>query len=111
MSRHGLTAFLVIRNQDSGKDSMGQVFELSKVYQTSSAGERCEIDEYLCSLLESDSELDRYDACFLARERRIVALVPALRRLQERLETADVVSAPFEWATVNRLVRSLASEK
>ena len=90
---------------------MGQVFELCKVYQMSSAGERREIDEYLRLLLESDLEIDRYDACFLAREHRIVALVPALWRLQGRLETADEVSAPFEWATVNRLVGSLASEK
>ena len=90
---------------------MGQVFELSKAYQLSSVDERLEIEEYLCLLLNSESELDPYDACFLAREHRIVALVPALRRSQERLKTANEVSAPFEWATVNRLVGFLTGVK
>ena len=110
MMRRGLAAFEAIRSQDPGKDSMNQVFELSKVYQSSSSEERTQIDQRLQLLLESDLELDRYDACFLAREHRIIALVPALRLLQERLESADDVSAPFEWATVNRLLGSLTGE-
>ena len=89
---------------------MNQVFELSKVYQSSSREERPQIDQHLQLLLESHVEVDRYDACFLAREHRIIALVPALRLLQERLESADDVSAPFEWYAVNRLLGTLTGE-
>lgn len=89
------------------KQSQAALFALFERYSALSQDAREVIDDLLVRDLESDSEMDRFDALAMIREFRITSALPNLRALADRLALADNPGAPYEWAKVNRLVALL----
>ena len=90
------------------KQSQRAVLAMAARYRSLTEGERVDVDQLLIEQLASEDETVRFDALALVREFRIVAALPALRRLADWLETQDSPGAPYEWAKVNRFIGALA---
>jgi hypothetical protein len=105
----GVDAFIQTRSLEFGKASMAQVLALVDIYRASSTAQQTEIEAVLATMLLSYEEADRYDACVVVRECLITGLLPKVRELEGRLAESDDVSAPFEWAKVNRLIGQLVA--
>ena len=91
----------------SGKDSQRAAIELSAAFGRLSRVEQAEVVPVLNEWLLSDDETLRFDAMFVIAEHSVNESVPALRRLEVRLESSTTPGAPYEWAKVNRLIGRL----
>jgi hypothetical protein len=86
------------------KQSQEAVLAMADSYRSLSPDDRLIIDELLIEQLASEDETVRFDALALIREFRILAALPALRALADRLETQHEPGAPYEWAKVSRII-------
>ena len=59
--------------------------------------------------VESEDAGLRFDALAIVNKYRLVHAVPALRRLQARLESDTSPGAPYEWAKVTRILGNLTA--
>jgi hypothetical protein len=93
----------------AGKDSQGAVLALAETYGQIPAGQRSEVNAVLLEWVLSDEEGLRFDALAIVDDCGITEAIPALRALQDRLETESRPGAPYEWAKVNRIIGGLAA--
>jgi hypothetical protein len=99
------------RSFAQGKNSLRAVFELSGVYGRLDEAERDAVNDVLIEWLLSEDDTLRHDALFLVNEHQIGQAAPALRALQDRLETdPSGPRAAYEWAKVKSLLGRLTSE-
>jgi hypothetical protein len=97
------------RRHVEGKDSQGAILALAETYRQIPAGQRSEVNAVLLEWVLSDDEGYRFDALAIVDDCGITEAVPALRALQDRLETESRPGAPYEWAKVNRIIGRLAA--
>lgn len=97
----------IAQRWEGDKMPMGAVFELADAYKSLSADERAIADEVIAERAENGDPPTRFDALHLIREFHITSALPALRRLQARLETQTDPPVRSEWAKVNRIIGSL----
>lgn len=99
----------VNRDAVASKSSHEAYIELTALYGRFGSDERTIAETVLIDWLESDDESKRWDAEALIRDHRVVAAIPALRALADKLEESVEPGAPYEWAKVNRLLGHLAN--
>lgn len=91
------------------RDSNGAIVELAVIYARIPEADRAEVNEVLAEWVESEDEGLRFDALAIVNKYRLIHAVPALRRLQARLESDTSPGAPYEWAKVNRILGNLTA--
>jgi hypothetical protein len=91
------------------KSSEEAVIELSAHYRRLDAQDQAAVDEVIAEWVNSDDESAHYDARPLIGEHHILAAVPALQRLIQRLAQSEEPGARFERAAVARVLSTLVS--
>lgn len=94
----------------AAKSSQLAYEELKSLYTRLDAQERSLADSILSDWVVSDDDSRMWDALALIRDFNVRSTLPALRKLEARLETSNAPSAPYDWAKVNRLIGHLLSE-
>jgi hypothetical protein len=91
------------------KSAPEAVLELSARYRALPQVDRIAVDEVISEWVTADDESKRYDALALISEHEIVAAIPALQVLVQRLALSADPGARFERAKVARLLAKLVS--
>ena len=90
------------------KDSYHVIDRLRALYQKCDDEERKLANQVLAEWVLSDDEDVRYDAQLLINEFQIMTAAPALRELAVRLESSNMLGAPYELEIVNRIIRGIS---
>lgn len=97
---------LEVRGQ-AFKDSQSVAFGLLELYDSLAPEEQEELLPILGEWLTSEDNKQRYDAAFIASERRVVGLSPAIAAAIERLEQATGPEAFYERKKLRRILEEL----
>jgi hypothetical protein len=97
------------REAERSKHSYLSVQRLEALYRDLSEEERTTADDVLVEWALSDNGRRRYDGLALIEDFSITSALPALRTLADRFEHSDEVSAPYDWAKVNRIIGRLVA--
>ena len=92
---------------DSLKDPPFRKERLLMFYKRFDADERLLADQVIGEWALSEYEAVRFDALVLIDKVKIVAAVPALKRLLDRLASSGKPGALFETKLVNRIIAEL----
>ena len=90
------------------KDSQSVAFGLLDAYDALSLEERSEVIPILADWLLSEDDKHRYDATFLATERHIRELIPAIANAIENLQDIPGPEAKYEVKGLVRLLEDLS---
>lgn len=91
------------------KNSQIALDKLCSIYVGFNDDERRMAQRVILEWVLSDDEGVRFDALALINEFRIVASVPILRILEERLNSSVAPSAPYELKKIQRIISKLES--
>jgi hypothetical protein len=94
----------------ASKSSQQAYEELRSLYARLDVDERLVADDILADWVLSNDDSRLWDALALIRDFNVKSALPALRKLEARLETSNAPGAPYDWAKVNRLIGHLLSE-
>lgn len=101
----------LVSRYEGTKESQGVVLDMFKAYRRLSEPERQEADRTVAQWVLSGDASKRFDALALIQEFGIASSLPALRQLAAKLEGDSDVSAPYEWAKVNRAIARLTTRQ
>jgi hypothetical protein len=108
--RHEMEAYREDAEQTASalKDTNIVLERLNLLYKRFDADERELANQVVSEWVLAEDENLRFDAAHLIREFKIVSAITSLQILIERLSSDSAPSAPFERASVDRLLHSLA---
>ena len=98
----------LIKNAEGSRDSMSVPFALVKLYDKLSDREKQQIEPILAEWLVSDDDNNRYDAQFIAGERKVRSLKAAVERSIAKLIRQSGPGVRFEVELLESLVRELS---
>lgn len=91
------------------KDSQSVAFGLLELYDSMTPHEQEELLPILGEWLTSEDNKRRYDAAFIAMERRVLGLAPAIVAAIGRLEQVPGPEALYERKKLQRILEELES--
>lgn len=99
-----------LRRNAGEKDPPNEItMRMSTTYGRLSPEQRAELQPLLTQWLLSDDHADRFDAIAIIDDNGVTSMIPTLRELQDRLEFATDIGAPYAWAKVNRVLGRLVA--
>jgi hypothetical protein len=96
------------REAQCQKDSSIVRKRLLQMYSRFDPDERLMASQVLSEWVLSEDEAVRFDALGMIRDLKIVAALPSLRKLAERLGSEQSLGAPFELEKVERIIAEIS---
>lgn len=99
------------REAKDGKDSYGAIFGLANLYRSIPAERLDDANEVIVGWALSERPEKRFDGLVLIDQFAIIAAIPHLELLAERLKDGDDVSSTFDRAKVIRIIGRLSRRR